>query len=111
MNKIGAKLVKAEILGNTVSSFCLDQNLYNLIGTLIYENAVQCNCSVFKHVLFGFPCVTCSIFPIFQAMIEKLKSQLEAAHKAKENHAVQMKLRETAKPKQVFNDLSCFFVY
>uniref|UniRef100_H3CBZ8 CWF19-like protein 2 n=1 Tax=Tetraodon nigroviridis TaxID=99883 RepID=H3CBZ8_TETNG len=42
MNKIGAKLVKAEIMGNT-------------------------------------------------AMIEKLKSQLEAAHKAKETHALQMK--------------------
>ncbi|CAF90454.1 unnamed protein product, partial [Tetraodon nigroviridis] len=51
MNKIGAKLVKAEIMGNT-------------------------------------------------AMIEKLKSQLEAAHKAKETHALQMKLRETDKSKQ-----------
>ncbi|TNN01926.1 hypothetical protein fugu_011308 [Takifugu bimaculatus] len=51
MNKLGAKLVKAEIMGNT-------------------------------------------------AMIEKLKSQLEAAHKVKESHATQMKLRETSTTKQ-----------
>lgn len=108
MNKIGAKLVKAEIMGNTVRSFCLYHKLYNLIGTLKYENAVQYNCSVFKHILIGFPCLIHSIFYIFQAMIEKLKSQLEAAHKAKENHAVQMKLREMAKSKQVCNYLSYF---
>ncbi|KAM6988381.1 CWF19-like protein 2 isoform 2-T2 [Tautogolabrus adspersus] len=52
MNKLGAKLVKAEIMGNT-------------------------------------------------AMVEKLKSQLEAAHKAKESHANQRKLQETARSKQV----------
>lgn len=40
MNKIGAKLVKAEIMGNTVRSFYLYHKLYNLIGTLKYENAV-----------------------------------------------------------------------
>ncbi|XP_054649293.1 CWF19-like protein 2 [Dunckerocampus dactyliophorus] len=48
MNKLGAKLVKAEIMGNT-------------------------------------------------AMVEKLKFQLEAARKAKENHAARMKLHQTAK--------------
>ncbi|KAK2847125.1 hypothetical protein Q5P01_010124 [Channa striata] len=52
MNKLGAKLVKAEIMGNT-------------------------------------------------AMIAKLKSQLEAAQKAKESHAARKKLQETAKSKQV----------
>ncbi|XP_042271018.1 CWF19-like protein 2 [Thunnus maccoyii] len=52
MNKLGAKLVKAEIMGNT-------------------------------------------------ALIEKLKSQLAAAHKAKESHAARKKLHETAKSKQV----------
>lgn len=104
MNKMGAKLVKAEIMGNTVRSICLYQNLHNLTGTLKYENAVQYNCSDFKQILSGFP----SIFYIFQAMIEKLKSQLEAARKAKENHAVQMKQRETAKSKQVWDYLSCF---
>ncbi|KAF3692870.1 CWF19-like protein 2 [Channa argus] len=56
MNKLGAKLVKAEIMGNT-------------------------------------------------AMIAKLKSQLEAAQKAKENHDAQRKLQETAKSKQ-FQSLS-----
>lgn len=105
MNKMGAKLVKAEIMGNTVRSFCL---YYNLIGTLKYENAVQYNCSIFKHILTGFPCLIHSIFSIFQVMIEKLKAQLEAARKAKESHTVQMKLRETAKSKQVCNDVSCF---
>lgn len=48
------------------------------------------------------------IFPIFQAMIEKLKSQLEAAHKVKESHATQMKLRETSTTKQVCNVLFCW---
>lgn len=48
------------------------------------------------------------MFPIFQAMIEKLKSQLEAAHKVKESHAARMKLRETSTTKQVCNVLSCF---
>ncbi|XP_065816557.1 CWF19-like protein 2 isoform X1 [Labrus bergylta] len=52
MNKLGAKLVKAEIMGNT-------------------------------------------------AMVEKLKSQLDAAHKAKEIHANQQKQQETARSKQV----------
>ncbi|XP_077421825.1 CWF19-like protein 2 isoform X2 [Vanacampus margaritifer] len=51
MNKLGAKLVKAEIMGNT-------------------------------------------------AMVEKLKAQLDAAHKAKESHAAR-KLHETAKSNQV----------
>nr|XP_057935297.1 CWF19-like protein 2 isoform X2 [Doryrhamphus excisus]XP_057935298.1 CWF19-like protein 2 isoform X2 [Doryrhamphus excisus] len=51
MNKLGAKLVKAEIMGNT-------------------------------------------------AMVEKLKCQLEAARKAKENHAAQMKIHQTAKSNQ-----------
>ncbi|XP_033486307.1 CWF19-like protein 2 [Epinephelus lanceolatus] len=50
MNKLGAKLVKAEIMGNT-------------------------------------------------AMIEKLKSQLDAAHKAKESYAARKKLQETAQSK------------
>lgn len=108
MNKMGAKLVKAEIMGNTVRSICLYQNLYNLTGTLKYENAVQYNCSVFKHIMIGFHCRIHSIFYIFQAMIEKLKSQLEAARKAKENHAVQIKLRETAKSQQVCDYSSCF---
>ncbi|XP_078102467.1 CWF19-like protein 2 [Sander vitreus] len=52
MNKLGAKLVKAEIMGNA-------------------------------------------------AMVEKLKSQLDAAHKAKESHIARKKLQETAKLKQV----------
>ncbi|XP_077397141.1 CWF19-like protein 2 [Festucalex cinctus] len=51
MNKLGAKLVKAEIMGNT-------------------------------------------------AMVEKLKAQLDAAHKAKESHAAQNKLHETARSNQ-----------
>ena len=34
-------------------------------------------------------------------MVEKLKSQLDAAHKAKESHDAQKKLQETAKSKQV----------
>ncbi|XP_061781391.1 CWF19-like protein 2 [Nerophis lumbriciformis] len=51
MNKLGAKLVKAEIMGNT-------------------------------------------------AMVEKLKSQLEAARKAQENHAARKKLQETNKSNQ-----------
>ncbi|XP_034723481.1 CWF19-like protein 2 isoform X1 [Etheostoma cragini] len=51
MNKLGAKLVKAEIMGNT-------------------------------------------------AMVEKLKSQLDAAHKAKESHIARKTLQETAKLKQ-----------
>lgn len=41
-------------------------------------------------------------------MIEKLKSQLEAAHKVKESHATQMKLRETSTTNQVCNVLSCW---
>uniref|UniRef100_A0A1A7WB14 CWF19-like protein 2 n=2 Tax=Iconisemion striatum TaxID=60296 RepID=A0A1A7WB14_9TELE len=52
MNKIGSKLIKAEMMGNT-------------------------------------------------AMIEKLKSQLEAAHKAKENHAARIKQHERAESKTV----------
>ncbi|XP_026233453.1 CWF19-like protein 2 isoform X2 [Anabas testudineus] len=52
MNKLGARLVKAEIMGNT-------------------------------------------------AMIAKLKSQLEAAQKAKESHAARKKLQETAKSNQL----------
>ncbi|KAM9317806.1 CWF19-like protein 2 [Pholidichthys leucotaenia] len=52
MNKLGSKLIKAEIMGNT-------------------------------------------------AMVEKLKSQLEAAQKAKENHNARKKLKETAKSNQV----------
>ncbi|XP_056139569.1 CWF19-like protein 2 [Lampris incognitus] len=52
MNKLGAKLVKAEIMGNT-------------------------------------------------ALIEKLKSQMECARKAKENHSARQKEREAAKSKQV----------
>lgn len=52
MNKLGAKLVKAEIMGNT-------------------------------------------------AMVEKLKSQLDAAHKAKDSYAARKKLQETAQLKQV----------
>uniref|UniRef100_A0A1A8HJ26 CWF19-like protein 2 n=1 Tax=Nothobranchius korthausae TaxID=1143690 RepID=A0A1A8HJ26_9TELE len=51
MNKLGSKLIKAEMMGNT-------------------------------------------------AMIEKLKSQLEAAHKAKENHAARIKQHETAESKK-----------
>ncbi|CAK6970366.1 CWF19-like protein 2 isoform X1 [Scomber scombrus] len=57
MNKLGAKLVKAEIMGNT-------------------------------------------------ALIEKLKSQLEAAHKAKESHSARMKLHEMDKLKQVLGQSS-----
>ncbi|XP_029303044.1 CWF19-like protein 2 [Cottoperca gobio] len=52
MNKLGAKLVKAEIMGNT-------------------------------------------------AMVEKLKSQLDAAHKAKESYGARKKLQEMATLKQV----------
>ncbi|XP_037123869.1 CWF19-like protein 2 [Syngnathus acus] len=52
MNKLGAKMVKAEILGNT-------------------------------------------------AMVEKLKAQLDAAHKAIESHAARKKLHETSKSNQV----------
>ncbi|KAM9733173.1 CWF19-like protein 2 isoform 1-T1 [Menidia menidia] len=52
MNKLGSKLIKAEIMGNT-------------------------------------------------AMVEKLKSQLAAAHKAKENHAARKKQHEAAKSDQV----------
>ncbi|XP_068441561.1 CWF19-like protein 2 isoform X2 [Clinocottus analis] len=52
MNKLGAKLVKAEIMGNTV-------------------------------------------------MVERLRSQLDAAHKAKENYAARKMLQEEAKLKQV----------
>ncbi|XP_071371988.1 CWF19-like protein 2 isoform X2 [Centroberyx affinis] len=52
MNRLGAKLVKAEIMGNT-------------------------------------------------ALVEKLKSQMEAARKAKENHAARQKQTETAKSNQV----------
>ncbi|XP_041851108.1 CWF19-like protein 2 isoform X2 [Melanotaenia boesemani] len=52
MNKLGSKLIKAEMMGN-------------------------------------------------QAMVEKLKSQLEAAHKAKENHAIRKKQHEMAKSNQV----------
>ncbi|XP_068173499.1 CWF19-like protein 2 [Antennarius striatus] len=52
MNKLGAKLVKAEIMGNT-------------------------------------------------AMVEKLKSQLEAAHKAKESHAARKQLQVAVKSKEV----------
>ncbi|XP_061538456.1 CWF19-like protein 2 isoform X2 [Phycodurus eques] len=52
MNKLGAKLVKAEIMGNA-------------------------------------------------AMVEKLKAQLDAAHKAKESHAARKKLHETATSNQV----------
>ncbi|XP_047450222.1 CWF19-like protein 2 [Mugil cephalus] len=52
MNKLGSKMIKAELMGNT-------------------------------------------------AMIEKLKSKLEAAHKAKEIHAARRKLQETAKSNQV----------
>ncbi|KAK9520762.1 hypothetical protein VZT92_020628 [Zoarces viviparus] len=51
MNKLGAKLVKAELMGNT-------------------------------------------------AMVEKLRSQLDAAHKAKENYAARKQLQEEAKSKQ-----------
>ncbi|XP_077467318.1 CWF19-like protein 2 isoform X2 [Stigmatopora argus] len=52
MNKLGAKLVKAEIMGNT-------------------------------------------------AMVEKLKAQLDAAHKAKNSNNAPKKLHETAKPMQM----------
>ncbi|XP_023144699.2 CWF19-like protein 2 [Amphiprion ocellaris] len=52
MNKLGSKLIKAEMMGNT-------------------------------------------------AMVEKLKSQLEAAHKAKENYAARKKQQDTAKSNQV----------
>lgn len=83
MNKMGAKLVKAEIMGNMVRSF---------------------NCSVLRHIWVTFPCLMRSILSVSQAMIEKLKSQLEAARKAKEKHAVQMKLRETTTSKQVWDD-------
>lgn len=38
---------------------------------------------------------------VLQAMVEKLKSQLEAAQKAKENHTARQKQQEAAKPKQV----------
>ncbi|KAM6931745.1 CWF19-like protein 2 [Lycodopsis pacificus] len=51
MNKLGSKLVKAELMGNT-------------------------------------------------AMVEKLRSQLDAAHKAKENYAARKQLQEEAKSKQ-----------
>ncbi|XP_040047620.2 CWF19-like protein 2 isoform X1 [Gasterosteus aculeatus] len=57
MNRLGAKLVKAEIMGNA-------------------------------------------------AMVEKLRSQLDAAHKAKENHAARKILQDTAKSKQVTVDAS-----
>ncbi|XP_054453040.1 CWF19-like protein 2 [Anoplopoma fimbria] len=52
MNKLGAKLVKAELMGNT-------------------------------------------------AMVEKLRSQLDAAHKAKESYVARKTLQETAQSKQV----------
>ncbi|XP_029965039.1 CWF19-like protein 2 [Salarias fasciatus] len=52
MNKLGSKLIKAEIMGNT-------------------------------------------------AMVEKLKSQLEAAQKAKESHAAKKKLQEASRTSQV----------
>lgn len=49
MNKLGAKLVKAEIMGNTVrlSSMCI----ITCINTcsLKSKNVVQYNCSLFKH--------------------------------------------------------------
>ncbi|XP_037316076.2 CWF19-like protein 2 isoform X2 [Pungitius pungitius] len=57
MNRLGAKLVKAEIMGN-------------------------------------------------MAMVEKLKSQLDAAHKAKENYAARKILQDAAKSKQVTVDAS-----
>lgn len=38
---------------------------------------------------------------VFQAMVEKLKSQLDAAHKAKDSYAARKKLQETAQLKQV----------
>ncbi|KAM8904865.1 CWF19-like protein 2 isoform 2-T2 [Spinachia spinachia] len=57
MNRLGAKLVKAEIMGNT-------------------------------------------------AMVEKLRSQLDAAHKAKENYGARKILRDAAKSKQVTVDAS-----
>lgn len=41
----------------------------------------------------------------FQAMVEKLKSQLEAAQKAKELHAARKKEHEAAKLKQVGRSL------
>ncbi|XP_068612778.1 CWF19-like protein 2 [Brachionichthys hirsutus] len=57
MNRLGAKLVKAEIMGNT-------------------------------------------------AVVEKLKSQLDAAQKAKENHATRKKLQEAVQSKEVAGDAS-----
>ncbi|CAI5693906.1 unnamed protein product [Oreochromis niloticus] len=57
LNKLGSKLIKAEIMGNT-------------------------------------------------AVIEKLKSQLEAAHKAKEKHAARKKLQEAAKSNQASDGTS-----
>lgn len=43
---------------------------------------------------------------VCQAMVEKLKSQLDAAHKAKECHAARKKLQDEAKSKQVCEYLS-----
>lgn len=37
----------------------------------------------------------------FQTMVEKLKSQLEAAQKAKETHAARVKKHETAQSNKV----------
>lgn len=38
MNKMGAKLVKAEIMGNTVRSFCLYHNLYKVCNTAVFSD-------------------------------------------------------------------------
>lgn len=43
---------------------------------------------------------------VCQAMVEKLKSQLDAAHKVKERHAARKKLQDMAKSKQVCEYLS-----
>lgn len=58
--------------------------------------ALSVNLNVYSIICLQYVCV------FFQAMVEKLKSQLDAAQKAKESHAARKKLHETVQSKQVW---------
>lgn len=80
------------------TNVCLGEKLLLTLWTwqvLVYQKCAQFYWTIYS--LFLFVC----LFWI-QPMVEKLKSQLDAAHKAKESHAARQKqLQETAKAKQV----------
>lgn len=77
-----------------------DSNQTNIPKPHLATSAICLNL-IFQKIFFVFHSKICLCLCMFQAMITKLKSQLDAAQKAKEIHAARKKVQEMAKSNQV----------